>query len=119
MALYINQGHFERRILRLRRLYTQKMERLSGMLAQRFGNRVVIHGNSTGLHIAAVFQGMRFTTADSERFLKNGVRVYFLHEFDIRKTESSDTMVLGYGALSLDNIAAGVDAIHRTISQQG
>lgn len=108
LARFIRCGELQRHVTRMRRRYQRKMRALSRALRERFGDRVEINGQSTGLHITAHFQGTTLTPDVRDACLRAGVRFDTADDYALRAGEHPDLALLGFGNLSLDEIETGV-----------
>jgi len=57
LADFIREGHLERHIRRMRRVYKRRREALLGALARHFGGRATVVGDAAGLHVVVRFDG--------------------------------------------------------------
>ena len=53
LADFIAEGHLERHIRRMRRIYKARRDALIAALERHFGDRVTVHGDAAGMHLAA------------------------------------------------------------------
>src|SRR5262249_20340728 len=51
IADFINEGHFDRHLRRMRALYEGRRQKLVSMLESHFGNHVWIMGENSGMHL--------------------------------------------------------------------
>ncbi len=56
LADFISEGHLERHIRRMRRIYGERRDVLVGALDRYFGDRVQIRGDAAGMHLLVRFQ---------------------------------------------------------------
>lgn len=56
LADFIAEGHLERHIRRMRRIYGARRDALVESLARHFGDRVEVRGEAAGMHLLARFQ---------------------------------------------------------------
>jgi GntR family transcriptional regulator/MocR family aminotransferase len=56
LADFISEGHLERHIRRMRRIYGERREALVKSLDRYFGDRVQIRGDAAGMHLLVRFQ---------------------------------------------------------------
>jgi GntR family transcriptional regulator/MocR family aminotransferase len=56
LADFIAEGHLERHIRRMRRIYKARRDALAATLDRHFGDRVTIHGDAAGMHLAATLR---------------------------------------------------------------
>jgi GntR family transcriptional regulator/MocR family aminotransferase len=57
LADFIAEGHLERHIRRMRRIYGERRNALVESLDRHFGDRVQIRGDAAGMHVLARFKG--------------------------------------------------------------
>lgn len=107
---FIKNGHFERHLNRMRKIYREKhdllLEELKGMEKE-----FTISGENAGLHLL-----LRSRRGVSEKELVRsaalaGVRIYDLTSFcvgELPKVWEANTVILGYASLSREQITEGV-----------
>jgi GntR family transcriptional regulator/MocR family aminotransferase len=59
LADFISEGHLERHIRRMRRIYAERRDALVESLDRHFGDRVRIRGDAAGMHVLVRFQDER------------------------------------------------------------
>lgn len=112
LAQFIAEGHLERHILKMKRVYRQRRDTLIDSLQAHFADRVQILGDATGLHLVAAFRDMDFTTPAIEQAqLQVGVRLYPVEAHALDKGQHKHEVILGYGNLSKEQIREGVRRI--------
>ena len=105
---FIEDGHLERHINRMKKLYRRKRETVIRTLQEEFRDRIRISGDSTGLYVVADFSGEHFSAQQREDIEYHGVRVYPVEEHAIHKGRHSSKVIIGYGNVPLDKISAGL-----------
>ena len=107
---FIENGHYERHLNKMRSIYKAKHDALLSALSP-LSDRFWISGENAGLHILLK---SKKETAESELVLMAenvGVRVYGLSEYDIGENEKNGgnpgTVLLGYANLSKEEIEKG------------
>jgi GntR family transcriptional regulator / MocR family aminotransferase len=108
LARFIDDGHLERHILKMKRIYRIRREALIAALTTSFPNRVRVSGEATGLHLTAEFHGKAFTEQTLADLEEAGVRLYPVERHAIRKGRYQSTVILGYGNLTPDELYEGV-----------
>jgi GntR family transcriptional regulator/MocR family aminotransferase len=112
LAHFIEEGHLERYILKMKRLYRKRRDVLIDSLEHAFGNRVHILGDATGIHLVAEFPGIDFTTdAITQALEQAGVYIYPVEMHAIRKGLHCHQIILGYGNLTIEQIEDGVQRL--------
>lgn len=108
LGLFIEEGHLEKYVNRVKKLYKKRRKCLVDALHEAFADRVSIWGASAGLHIVAAFPGIRFTPTLLAQIKDIGVRLYPVEDHTIAPSQHEDKVILGYGNLSEAEILAGV-----------
>jgi len=100
---FIAEGHLERHIRRMRRLYGQRRAALVDALQGHFADRVELLGDAAGMHLAVRF-------ADSgmfERAKRNKVQLVSTRDYYLGKARSSE-FIFGFSCLNEAAIREGV-----------
>ncbi len=111
---FIRDGYFERYLNKMRKQYRMKRDLLMAQL-RPFEEKFRISGGDAGLHVLLEDKAKRSEGQLSKMAEKAGVKVYCLGSFRI-KEESADipaTMILGYGALSSEEIVQGIGLLKK------
>lgn len=114
LADFLNEGHLERHLRRMRTLYDGRRQALVRGLRHHFGDRVEILGDNAGMHLMV---RLRTKLSDEEvvrRARDEGVglvsaRLYYL------KDARADEFVLGYASLSERKIQEGVRRLAKVV----
>ena len=111
---FIRDGYFERYLNKMRKRYREKHDLLlNGLkpLEQAF----LISGSNAGLHIVLTDRKGRSEDALAQAAMDAGVKVYPMQDYRIEKADSEEParMILGYGALTPDEIVRGVEILKR------
>ncbi len=104
-ALYdfMREGHLERHIRRMRRLYGDRREVLVGALRRYFGNGVHIFGEAAGMHLMAAFDDPRV----AERAERNRVQLLSAAGYYLTKAPGNE-YIFGFSAVGERTIREGV-----------
>ena len=114
LADFIDEGHLERHLRRMRRLYDRRRQKLAGALQAHFGDRVTILGKNSGMHLMIRLRTSWSSMEVIERAAAAGVglldaRMYYL------RPAPGDEFVLGYAAVSERKIQEGVRRLARAL----
>jgi GntR family transcriptional regulator/MocR family aminotransferase len=111
LARFLEDGHLERHIRKMKKLYKRKRDFVRDRLKETFGNRAIVRGDSTGLHLIAEFPNTVFTEAILKRLLEAGVyaQPVSVHSFDSAK--HANRLIIGFGHLGERDIALGIERI--------
>lgn len=116
LARFIEEGHLERHIMKMKRLYRKRRDTLIHCLRNTFGNCIHILGDATGLHIVVEFPDIDVTDNSIMQSLEQaGVRVYPVEIHTVCKGEHRHEMILGYGNMTEGEIVEGVKRIAQAI----
>jgi GntR family transcriptional regulator/MocR family aminotransferase len=113
IAKILESGRLERHIAEMKRSYRVKRETLLRALSKNFPDGCEIEGTSSGLHLVARFRGRVFDEKRLECLEKSGVRVYPVETHAIRKGNYLDSLILGYGNLSPQEIEMGISRLRQ------
>lgn len=107
---FIQDGYFERYLNKMRKYYHFKHDLMLGELKE-LEKDFLISGENAGLHILLTDKRGREESELRERAAEAGVRVYPMSEFYMETPPSMErkaAVILGYGALSTEDIAEGL-----------
>jgi GntR family transcriptional regulator/MocR family aminotransferase len=107
LADFLREGHLERHIRRMRRLYKRRRDALLDALARHFGDHAVVRGDAAGLYMTVRFSGVRNLQVRAER---NGVG---LSSSDIyyQAKPVPDEFILGFSAETERTLREGIRRI--------
>ncbi|RXJ04640.1 PLP-dependent aminotransferase family protein [Anaerobacillus alkaliphilus] len=109
LAFFMQDGHWQRHLNRMRTLYRKKQETLLLALDKYFGDRVKINGEKSGLHIVINVLDTKLTEVELiERAAKVGIKVYPTSIYYIRPVPTYPQLLIGYGGVPLENIPKGI-----------
>jgi len=103
LADFIADGHLERHIRRMRRLYGQRRAALIDALRQHFGERIEVIGEAAGMHVAV----RTSETQLGERAQERKVQIVSTRDYYFGKPRR-DEYILGFSGLSERSIREGV-----------
>jgi len=117
LARFIDAGHLERHIARMKRLYQRRRNILINTLNTHFSHQVNILGDATGLHLVAQFQHVEFSQQLLTAIERAGVRVYPVEQHAINKGRHTDKIILGYSHLTHEQIEQGIKQLKKVLSE--
>jgi len=103
LADFLRDGHLERHIRRMRRLYKARRDTLVNALARHFGADAVVHGDAAGMHALVGFADPKIR-ARAER---NGVNLLSADSY-YASGRSPNEFILGFAAIGERTIAEAV-----------
>lgn len=117
---FIRDGYFERYLNKMRKIYREKHDLLMEQL-KSFESGFEISGENAGLHVLLT---SKRNVEEQELLLaaeKAGVKLYGLSDTILGescgKMVQSGTVLLGYGALSMEEIEQGMKALQKAFRQ--
>lgn len=110
---FIEEGHFERHLNKMRTIYKKKRETLVGEILKPRRDIKVI-GADAGLHLLLKVKNGMSEKQLVESALKAGVKVYGVSQyyFDHHAKESISTVLLGYATMKKKEMIEAVDILH-------
>ncbi|NLY80816.1 MAG: PLP-dependent aminotransferase family protein [Lysinibacillus sp.] len=117
LALFIKEGYLEKHVFRMKKVYRKRRDFLKECLHNEFGNSIKIHGDSTGLHLVAEFEGVHFTDNLLSHIHDNGIKVYPVELHTMNKGLYPNYLILGFGHLEEDKIKDGITLLKRALEK--
>lgn len=103
LADFLRDGHLERHIRRMRRLYKLRRDTLVHALARHFGDAAVIHGDAAGMHALVGFESAQIR----QRAERKGVRLLSADGYYL-SGHSPNEFVIGFAAIGERTIAEAI-----------
>ena len=107
-ALFINEGHFERHLRRMRKLYERRRAALRESFEREFGERAVITGTESGMHVLVRLEGVNDPGGLISRAREMGVGVYSAEPYYALSPPTGTTFLMGYSSVNEDGIREGI-----------
>ncbi len=105
VELFLKNGHYERHLNRMRRLYKSKHDWILRWVKEEMSEICSCFGEHAGIHLLLRFHNGILEEEAVERAKSAGIRVYGLSEFFVQKKEETEAVVLiGYATLREDEI---------------
>jgi GntR family transcriptional regulator/MocR family aminotransferase len=109
IARFIDERHLERHIRKMKKIYKARRDHVKKCLAEEFGDKVKISGDSTGLHLIAEFQNTEFSDQKVNEIIEeHKVKIYPVELHTIQKGIHQNKIILGYGNLTIEEIEEGI-----------
>lgn len=117
LQVFIQEGHFERHIRRMRSLYRKKNLQLSSAITRHFGSKAAISGSSAGLHLILELSSPEQETGLLRKAKQAGIRIASEAPFwNQRPKQLPPRFLLGFGGIPSDRIDDGILALHQAWS---
>lgn len=103
LQLFMERGHFERHLNRMRALYKDKQEIFLEEVKAWRDVRCIL-GERAGVHLLVEFERRMSEQERVRTALEKGIRIYPLSEYCIDRQPEFPTVLFGYAALGTDEI---------------
>ena len=117
LAYFLRERMLDRHIQKMRKVYGKRREVLIKALQHAFSDGCIPLGDAAGLHMAVRFPGRCFDTTFHKHCLEKGVFVTPAEYHSIKKGRYQDTLLLGFGHLTPDQIERGILLLAQLITQ--
>ncbi|RUS42865.1 PLP-dependent aminotransferase family protein [Cohnella sp. AR92] len=111
LSSFISEGHLERHVARMKRIYSKRRNVLIDGLSRRFGSQVRLSGDAAGLHLVAEFSGCRFDSDTVARMEERQIHVYPAEKYAISKGGLEDRLIMGFGNVDEARILEGIEGM--------
>jgi len=112
MANFMEQGHWERHIRRMRMIYKKKHDILLRAVETHFGVRAVVIGQGAGLHVVII---LPYTSQSEEEIIdrarQKGISLLPFSEFHVTGQPEATTLLLGFGGMDPGDIEPGIELL--------
>ena len=115
LARFMEQGHWDRHIRRMRALYKKKHDALLRAVERHFGPRAVILGQGAGLHVVLQLTGHPLDEAELiNRAQQVGIRLLPFSVTHAAGEAASLKFLLGFGGIGIGEIENGIELLCQT-----
>ena len=111
LAAFLRSGQLERHIYKMKRQYVKKRALLIRELKRAFGASIRISGENAGMHVMVTLTNRPLGREDFERLKACRVEAEWSEDYALKKGVHESGMILGYGALTEEEIVEGVARI--------
>ncbi|MCO5396836.1 PLP-dependent aminotransferase family protein [Ralstonia soli] len=119
LADFIAEGHFVSHIRRMRGVYAQRREALLASIANEFGEALPVHDGASGLHLVLGLPAGTDDVAVANRALANDVVTRPLSRYYQDETRREPGLLLGYGHVETEHIAARFHTLANAVRAVG
>ena len=114
VELFLRNGHYERHLNRMRRLYKSKHDWILRWVKEEMSEICSCFGEHAGIHLLLRFQNGSSEDEAVERAKAAGIRVYGLSEFFVQEKKETEAVVLiGYATLTEEEIKEALQILSR------
>jgi GntR family transcriptional regulator/MocR family aminotransferase len=114
MARFMEQGHWERHVRRMRIRYKHKHAALLQAIEHHFGGNATVVGQGAGLHV--VLQLPDDNPGEAEiirRAGAKGIRLFPFSDFSVSGNPAATNLLLGFGGMTTIEIEEGISLLSR------
>ena len=108
LALFIDEGHFERHLRRMRKVYERRRAVLLETFSTHFGDRARILGTESGMHVLVHLDEVPNAAQFIELAGQRGVGIYSARQYYTLEPPGGATFLMGYSSITEDGIREGV-----------
>jgi GntR family transcriptional regulator/MocR family aminotransferase len=116
VARFIAEGHLERHVRRLRRIYKERRELILDCLTADLGPWLTPISSCYGLHVAAEARTRQDMDRVSESLLREQVKVHAFSRYYLGAPAKAG-LIFGYGAVDPAQIRQGFSALRRVLAR--
>ena len=114
VELFLRNGHYERHLNRMRRLYKSKHDWILRWVKEEMSEICSCYGEHAGIHLLLRFHYGISEEEAVERAKSAGIRVYGLSEFFVQEKKETEAVVLiGYATLTEEEIKEALQILSR------
>lgn len=114
VELFLRNGHYERHLNRMRRLYKSKHDWILRWVKEEMSEICSCFGEHAGIHLLLRFHNGISEDEAVERAKSVGIRVYGLSEFFVQEKKETEAVVLiGYATLTEEEIKEALQILSR------
>lgn len=117
LADFINQGHMERHVRRMKRLYEQKRRVIINELKKHLGRRATIFGDNAGIHVLVRIESKLADAEIVERCWKLGVGISSTRKLYFTEPKHAGEFMLNYGSLTEEEIEYGIAVLAKVVEE--
>jgi len=110
LAHFMKDGHFEKHISKMRKVYSEKRKHLIEEIEKNLGDKFKITGDDAGLHIVLQLPNELTESKAIQKANLANVHIDSFSQFD-QSDHTSNKVILGYGSLSLEEITCGIKTL--------
>ena len=117
LARFMREGHYARHIRRMRGVYAARRGALIEAIVRRFGQQLPVLGSDAGLHLMLGLPIHVDDDAVARQALQAGVMTRPLSLYSLRKPVPARGLVLGYGAVTEQEVRASFDTLAEVLER--
>jgi GntR family transcriptional regulator/MocR family aminotransferase len=108
LALFIEEGHFERHLRRMRKIYERRRSALLAAFAEHFSDRATITGTDSGMHVLVRLHDVLDADELIARARAVGIGIYSASGYYTLAPPAGASFLMGYSSVSEAGIREGI-----------
>lgn len=118
LALFMEKGHLDRHIRKMRNVYAKKRQELITAINENFGQNATIIGEKAGLHLLVRLSHVTDVSSFIERAKQKGIHIYSAAKYWFDPATSPPPYILlGFGGMSIQQITEGVRLLREVMGE--
>ena len=114
LTQFMEQGHWERHVRRMRTLYRKKHDTMLQAVGRHFGSKAAVIGAGAGLHVVLQLAGQAWGEAELIGMAKSkGIGLFPFSDTYAKDEADCSKFLLGFGGLTTDEIEEGIALLSR------
>ncbi|MEJ5221485.1 MAG: hypothetical protein WHT63_05710 [Tepidiforma sp.] len=115
LGAFIEEGHFERHLRRMRRVYARRLEALLEAVRHHLCGRATVRGAESGIHVMLELHGVDDGQSIAEGARALGVGLHSAHTYYAGEPPAGAAYVVGYSSLDEAAIEEGIARVGRVV----
>ena len=108
LALFIDEGHFERHLRRMRKVYERRRNALLEAFDAHFGDRARVSGAESGMHVLVHIEDISHPEVFIDEAARRGVGVYSARMYHSLEPPRGAVFLMGYSSVNESGIREGI-----------
>jgi GntR family transcriptional regulator / MocR family aminotransferase len=117
MANFMEQGHWERHIRRMRIIYKKRHNTLLQAIEHYFGARAIVVGQGAGLHVVLILPDTAHSASEIVDLARQkSINLFPVSDFYVTGQPEATTLLLGFGRMNENEIVQGIALLSQICS---
>ena len=108
LALFIEEGHFERHLRRMRKVYERRRAAMLEAFDRYFGDRAIVTGTESGMHVLVQIRDVADADEYIARAREQGVGIYSARSYYSTEPPPGAIFLMGYTSVTEKHIHEGI-----------
>ena len=108
LALFIEEGYFERHLRRMRKIYERRRGAVLDAFRESFGERAEVTGTESGIHVLVQVEGIADNASFVRKARERGVGIVLADGYYANAVPVGTSFIVGYSSIDEARIREGV-----------